>query len=117
MSNKILLKKKLYILFISELNISKIGISRNVKKRLSQLQTGCPYEIKILKVYESDLSSKIEKILHRQFRSYKIDSSEYNLVGEWFNLDIDTILKFNEICNEIEKNIIYLREKKNPFIK
>lgn len=114
MSNK---NKIIYLFFIPELNISKIGISRNVNNRLSQLQTGCPYQIKLIKTYSSELSTKIERVLHRSFRTKKIDSSEYTLIGEWFNLDIDSILKFEEICSEIEKNIIYLRKENNPFIK
>lgn len=114
MSNK---NKIIYLFFIPELNISKIGISRNVNNRLSQLQTGCPYQIQLIKTFNSDLSTKIEKVLHRTFRTKKIDSSEYTLIGEWFNLDIDSILKFEEICSEIEKNIIYLRKENNPFIK
>lgn len=114
MSNK---NKIIYLFFIPELNISKIGISRNVNNRLSQLQTGCPYQIKLIKTYSSELSTKIERVLHRSFRTKKIDSSEYTLMGEWFNLEIDLILKFEEICTEIEKNIIYLKKENNPFIK
>lgn len=113
MSNK---NKIIYLFFIPELNISKIGISRNVNKRLNQLQTGCPYQIKLMKTYSSEFSTKIEKVLHRGFGTKKIDSSEYTLIGEWFNLDIDSILKFEEICTEIEKNIIYLKKENNPFL-
>jgi hypothetical protein len=113
-SNK---NKIIYLFFIPELNISKIGISRNATKRLSQLQTGCPYQIQLIKTYSSEFSTKIERVLHRSFRTKKVDSSEYALLGEWFNLEIDSILKFEEICSEIEKNIIYLKKENNPFIK
>jgi len=109
--------KHIYLLFIPELNLSKIGVSKNVKQRIKQLQTGCPYQINLVKSYQTSLPHKIEKILHRHFGIYKVDSSDYNLTGEWFNLEINSIINFVEICSEFEKNINYLREKNNPFIK
>jgi len=103
-------------MFIPELNVCKIGLSNNSKKRIKQIQTGCPYQINLAKVYRSEIASKVEKILHRHFRTRKVDFQEYNLTGEWFYLDINEIIKFNELCDEIEKNIVYLRNQNNPFI-
>ena len=114
MGNK---EKMLYILFISELNVCKIGISENVEKRVGQLQTGCPFKIDVVKKYESNMSSRIEKILHRQYRNRKVDENEYNLMGEWFNLTIGEVLDFEENCIEIEKTINYLKSQGNPFIR
>lgn len=109
-------KKEIYLIFIPELNVSKIGVAKKSKKRLKQLQTGCPYKIELRKVYESDIPYKTEKILHRQFSSKKIDQQDYNLVGEWFQLDIDQIIDFEIICKKIEENIFLLKKQNNPFL-
>ena len=114
MGNK---EKLLYILFISELNVCKIGISENVEKRIKQLQTGCPFKIDVVKKYESPMSSRIEKILHRQYQNRKVDENEYNLMGEWFNLTIGEVLDFEENCMEIEKTINFLKSYGNPFVR
>jgi len=103
-------------MFVPELNICKIGLSNNSKKRIKQLQTGCPYQINLTKIYRTELAAKIEKILHRQFRTRKVDHQDYNLTGEWFQLDIDQIINFEMICDEIQKNIFYLRSQNNPFL-
>ena len=109
-------EKLLYILYISELNVCKIGISENVEKRIKQLQTGCPFRIDVVKKYESPISARIEKILHRQYRSRKVDENEYNLMGEWFSIPVSEMLSFEEKCREIEGAINYLKSSGNPFI-
>jgi hypothetical protein len=113
MSNSI---KEIYLMFVPELNICKIGLSNNSKKRIKQLQTGCPYQINLAKIYRTELAAKVEKILHRHFRTRKVDQQDYNLTGEWFRLDIDQIINFEQMCKEFENNIIYLRSQNNPFI-
>lgn len=109
-------KKSIYILYISELNVCKIGISENVEKRLKQLQTGCPFKIDVARKYDTDNSTKIEKILHRKYQNRKLDDNEYNLIGEWFNIPISEVLNFEGNCKEIEDKIIFLRNQGNPFI-
>ena len=109
-------KKSIYILFISELNLSKIGISENVGRRVKQLQTGCPFKIDVVRKYDTANFYKIEKVLHRKYRTNKMDDNEYNLVGEWFNIPIGEVLNFEENCKEIEDTIIFLRNHNNPFI-
>lgn len=103
-------------MFIPELNVCKIGLSNNSHKRIKQLQTGCPYQMNLTKVYKSEIASKIEKILHRHYSSRKIDYQEYNLKGEWFRLDIDQIINFEQKCKEFENNIIFLKSQNNPFL-
>ena len=103
-------------MFVPELNICKIGLSNNSKKRIKQLQTGCPYQINLAKIYRTELAAKVEKILHRHFRTRKVDQQDYNLTGEWFRLDIDQIINFEQMCKEFEDNIIYLKSQNNPFI-
>lgn len=56
----------------------KIGKARDVKKRLSSLQTSCPHRLSVLGIMPSDGS--LEGKLHRQF-------STLRMRGEWFRRD------------------------------
>ena len=64
----------------------KIGMTNCIKKRLSQLSCGCPG---IKCVYESDLlrnAPAIEKNIHRKMSSYCVG-------GEWFECDLNELLR------------------------
>jgi hypothetical protein len=75
------------IYIISGNNAYKIGESKNPEKRLKQLQTGNPWRLKLIKIYEDiDYAYLIEQILHK-----KLDF--YNVGGEWFQCDIEKIYK------------------------
>ena len=54
----------------------KIGVTNNVKKRLSSLQAANPYKLKVL--YSCEGSYPHEKVLHKFFKKYKKR-------GEWFH--------------------------------
>lgn len=110
-------RKKLYLIHIPDLNLQKIGIGRNPEERLKQLQTGCPYKLEALYSVDSKYPTRIEKALHKKFNHRKILDGGLNfLKGEWFNLDINEILKFTEICEELEGKIDFLKKEKNPFV-
>lgn len=74
------------ILYVIKANDSiKIGITNNLKSRISLLQTGNPIKLVKHLIITSDCRKtikSIEKILHNKFR-------EYRLIGEWFNYHID----------------------------
>lgn len=90
----------------------KIGITSNtIEKRISELQTGCPYKIKQhhhIDTKNQKLSQSIEKWLHKKY-------SKYRLQGEWFELPISAV---NEVCLymnsfKIERNFTdYLKLEK-----
>ena len=70
-----------YVYFIRDcLGHIKIGVSKNVKKRMAGLQTANPlkleyfYVMKVKNIYDARL---IEKELHEQFKDFR-------LCGEWF---------------------------------
>jgi hypothetical protein len=54
----------------------KIGLARDVWKRLSNLQTGVPTRLRLLGIIDG--SAQKEKLLHRQFAAHR-------LRGEWFS--------------------------------
>lgn len=75
----------LYILQNGNTNQYKIGITgRELCKRISELQTGCPGEIRVVKEWQHPMAKvirKYERILHRE-----LEPSRTRANGEWFYL-------------------------------
>ena len=87
----------------------KIGATRsNVNKRLKMLQTGNSGELYIEKVHETEHPFIVENILHNKL-GYK------KSLNEWYDLDLDDVVKFNENCTSIEETIEIMKD--NPFFK
>lgn len=85
----------------------KIGVTRNLNSnRIKKLQTGNSTELHIVKTYFCQYPFRLESMLHRKFWNKR----ELN---EWYNLDLQDIVHFTEICEE-QNNIIKLMED-NPF--
>ena len=75
----------------------KIGRTKNPKKRMSDLASGCPLKLKI--IFRRETPELNESSLHEKFR-------EHRLHHEWFNLH-----------NEIKKLIVFLTGKVELKIK
>ncbi len=74
----------------------KIGYTKNdVERRLKQLKTGNSEELVVEKVYQTKWGTKIESILHRNFRHCKIS-------GEWFNLSQQDVDNFMNQCRDLD---------------
>ena len=76
----------LYILNNKGTDEYKIGITKDLNRRLKQLQTGCPNELVVIKIwshYQNKMIKKYERVLHRYFTKCgcRIRSN-----GEWFHL-------------------------------
>lgn len=69
----------LYVMQMGKTGAIKVGRSSNVETRKRQLQTGCPYEIRILLVAENQ--GHREKFLHREMRQFRLRGQR----GEWFS--------------------------------
>lgn len=101
-------KNTIYLLKIDtpDKRLYKIGsTTKPISLRIQSLQTGCPYEIKLVEKFESDYGQTIERTLHNRYTYCKT-------FGEWFSLDIVEELSFIEQCETIENNNILL-EKNN----
>jgi hypothetical protein len=80
----------------------KIGFTKNnPQKRISQLSTGNPNKIELLRFYESVNYIKIEKWLHRKY-------CKFNYFNEWFKLPTETVENFIEDCKTADETIDYL---------
>lgn len=99
--------RKVYLLRSNE--NYKIGIAKDVNKRIKQLQTGNPYKIELIGSYESMHASKIETTLHNQY-------SHEREMGEWFTLSLREEINFINECERIENNIKILNDLGNNFI-
>ncbi len=56
----------------------KIGFSKHPEKRLSQIQTGCPFALRIFSIIDGNIEN--EKEYHRKYQSLKT-------YGEWFKIE------------------------------
>ena len=109
---------QIYLIKAQELNLYKIGFSKSAQKRVKQLQTGCPYQLEIVSIYEpKKFPNKVEKVMHRSMSIYKKDEDNTELKGEWFDLRLCDIHNFLVNCEKIEDNLIMLHEAGNHFIK
>jgi hypothetical protein len=83
---------QLYAIGWSEQGPLKLGRSSDPQARLSALQTGCPYTLKVLatghivrRMYSRHWGGlAIERALHRQLKDKRIR-------GEWFDVTLDEI--------------------------
>lgn len=90
----------------------KIGITKNDPiERLKKLKTGNSGDLSILKTYKSQNYKKIEKWLHRKYKSKQTISQ-----NEFFNLDNTDIINFVEDCKKIDE-IVNLLKETNHFYK
>jgi len=90
--------KYIYLIY-SENGFYKIGITKNLTKRLKTLQTGNAECLHLVDSFKSDYASTIEAALHRKYKQYRVN-------GEWFNIKID--LKAE--CLQYENNLNYIKE-------
>ena len=65
----------------------KIGFTKNINKRLSQLQTSSPVKLEVLHLIEGNVG--LEKELHQKFKHYRTS-------GEWFNYDSSILEYFQD---------------------
>lgn len=112
------MKTYVYLFNVEGTDVYKIGYSRHPKKRISEVQVGCPYKVKEVARFESNYPTQVEASLHRQFFMQKIDDEGRNLQGEFFYLSIEDRNLFQEHCRRAEnmfiilENNTYLQDKK-----
>lgn len=96
-------KAYVYILKVNSDGIYKVGVSKNVERRVKQLQTGNPEPIEIVKTFLSEYPYKIESLLHRRFKRNQVQ-------GECYYLSEQDIQTFEENCAISERNLSIMEE-------
>lgn len=99
----------IYLIQSKETGQFKIGKSKNVKKRIKQLQTGNSGELVLVDSFFTKYANKLEKYLHNIF-SYE------KTMGEWFSLSFSDISKIRYECEKMEKNYIFLEKNKESIV-
>jgi len=64
----------------------KIGISGKIDRRIRELQTGSPYELKLMGWIESNNDKELEDELHEKY-------AKKHTHLEWFNLGVSDVLE------------------------
>ncbi len=59
----------------------KIGIASNVHARIAALQPACPHRIILIKTWRTKNPRGCEKLLHAQFRAYRLQNEWFALPG------------------------------------
>lgn len=70
----------------------KIGIAKDVDKRIRQMQGGNPFELKLVHAFRSRDPHGDEALLHAYFRGGRIR-------GEWFRLDVRDVERISSITS------------------
>jgi len=102
--------KYVYLFNVEGTNVYKIGNSKDPKKRISSIQTGCPYKVVEVARFESDYPTQVEINLHRKFGLKKTDDDGRELQGEFFSLSIEDRKMFLEYCKSAEDIFLILEE-------
>lgn len=102
------MEKYVYILKTSD-NIYKIGVTKDVDKRIKQLQTGSTEKITLVDKFLSEYPFKLESYFHYKYKDNKVN-------GEWFYLSEENLNDFQKDCSSFEHNYKCLTKSGNPFI-
>jgi len=93
-----------YLVAVKNKKFFKIGRAKGVLEyRISSLQCGCPYELKLLGSTRTPIPNEIERYLHKVF-------SDKRHRGEWFKLAEDeaaNILEFFQRTNQHVESMFY----------
>lgn len=100
-------------LVCSEINgqkLYKIGFTRRLpEKRIKEFKTGNASEIYLVDSFQSEWGTKIESMLHKIYKSKKIER-------EWFDLNVEDIKKFGTYCQSIHNNLKLISEQNTYFL-
>lgn len=97
-----------YLIHQTNSKLYKIGVSKHVRKRLKENQTGNGNELEIIATVPSEIPYKVESLIHRRWQTKR-------RVGEWFELTEEDVNEFETFCREIENCLNYL-QKHNTWV-
>lgn len=103
----------LYIMQNGNTNQYKIGITNNLNNRWKQIQTGCPGDLQVIKVWthtQRKFILRYEKILHKHFTQL---GQRLRNNGEWFTLTKPQLQELCKPTNTKEQNDLIKNFLKN----
>lgn len=86
--------RHLYFIQAGDRPLIKIGIADDASKRIWNLQSGCPDELRIVALIDTDDAPEMERQYHSRFRGAHVR-------GEWFHLtdDLQMVIEANSIAH------------------
>lgn len=93
----------IYLINQNDTSLYKIGISKDIEKRLKSLQTGSGISLILMKSFLTTNSFKLESSLHAYYKLKKVNS-------EWFELTLEDVEGFLNVCEKQENNLNILKE-------
>ncbi len=101
---------KVYLIGIPDEGLYKIGYTtRNIDKRIDEVQTGNPKKIEMIELFETKHHVKLEGWMHRLYAPKRLE-------GEWFELTSEDIDNFSGDCQRGHDILEVLINSGNPFI-
>lgn len=91
----------IYLIRLGNTDDYKIGYSKKPEARRKGLQTANGEPLEIVKEIAVNFGFKVESFLHKYYYSKR-------KLGEWFELDDEDLLKFEEICLRQSKALDFL---------
>lgn len=91
----------LYVIRCLPYNYYKIGITNDIKKRLVDHQTGCPFELKFIFAFEADMSDFLGKEIEYLEDFFHRNYANRSIRGEWFEL---TEKEITDMCLFLEND-------------
>ncbi len=86
--------------------VYKIGITKNpIEERHRNLNTGNPSDLELITTYNCRIKpATLEARLHRMFKYCHVK-------GEWFALNDNDVIEFNQYCKNAEDALIAIGKK------
>lgn len=94
----------IYFITTEDNKFIKIGYTKNLKARLSNIQTGCPYTLTVLRTVRENIS--LEKTIHQELYRYHVR-------GEWFSYNKEVS---DYISNVLDTSIEPTYPKYDPSV-
>jgi len=102
-------KLGLYIIYTDESpNLYKIGITKNIDKRIKQFETGNPFEFKLFDFFVAENCRELENMIHK-----KLEKNKYR--KEWFLLNTEELKDIGNFARNFIGLPDYLDEIKSPL--
>ena len=74
-----------YVLACNDFKYLKIGMTKNLKQRMSNLQSGCPFDLFLFLTIRTNQPREVETYLHNEL-------SRFRVRGEWYSLNDEQLL-------------------------
>lgn len=88
----------------------KIGKTKNVRRRLAQIQTGNPYKVELIHSIPCDDMAEVESALHKHFAQWRTNGEWFEFAGEISEEDVVSRLLVEKAMQEASSHDIDLED-------